>query len=154
MACTSCGLGGVTGTCSMCYGDPDHNTDGEYRAWLEHAAQENQQEIEARNLTYMRQFDIMLAEMLGWTQVAPMSDEGGLDYYGWTREYYLRVPNFRENLTETALVCVEKGWQLVVTKLNVTIVGNNLVPQEKVVGNHIATAGALALYKALKAEQA
>lgn len=35
MACTCCGLEGVEGTCSMCYGDPDHNTDGEYRRMLE-----------------------------------------------------------------------------------------------------------------------
>jgi hypothetical protein len=35
MACSSCGLEGVSGTCSMCYGDPDHNTDGMYRRYLE-----------------------------------------------------------------------------------------------------------------------
>lgn len=35
MACNSCGLSGVEGTCSMCYGDPYHNTDGEYRRWIE-----------------------------------------------------------------------------------------------------------------------
>lgn len=28
MACTQCGTYGVEGICSMCYGDPDHNTDG------------------------------------------------------------------------------------------------------------------------------
>lgn len=35
MACRACGLPGVDGTCSMCYGDPYHNTDGEYLAWLQ-----------------------------------------------------------------------------------------------------------------------
>lgn len=35
MACSMCGLEGVEGTCSMCYGDPYHNTDGEYLKYLE-----------------------------------------------------------------------------------------------------------------------
>lgn len=35
MACSSCGIEGVNGICSMCYGDIDHGSDGLYREWLE-----------------------------------------------------------------------------------------------------------------------
>lgn len=44
MACVCCGLEGVDGVCSMCEGDPNHNTDGEYEHWLEQQAQNEQVE--------------------------------------------------------------------------------------------------------------
>lgn len=45
MACRSCGMEGVDGICSMCYGDPWHNTDGEYLRWIEEQArQEHEQQ--------------------------------------------------------------------------------------------------------------
>ena len=34
-------------TCSMCYGDPNHGTDGYYRDWLEQREQERAAEEEA-----------------------------------------------------------------------------------------------------------
>ena len=35
MACSSCGIEGVNGVCSMCQGDPGANTDGLYLAWMQ-----------------------------------------------------------------------------------------------------------------------
>ena len=44
-SCMSCGSWIPDGqrTCSMCYGDPGHGTDGYYQDWLD---RENEQEME------------------------------------------------------------------------------------------------------------
>ena len=49
MACSSCGLDGVTGSCSMCYGDPDHNTDGEYRRYIEDSQRQQEERRQEEN---------------------------------------------------------------------------------------------------------
>ena len=44
-SCSMCGLAIPDGqrTCSMCYGDPEHGSDGYYREYLERQAQEEAQ---------------------------------------------------------------------------------------------------------------
>ena len=43
-SCTQCGVTIPDGqtTCSMCYGDVEHGTDGIYRDWLEQMDQQEQ----------------------------------------------------------------------------------------------------------------
>ena len=50
MACKSCGMEGVDGICSMCYGDPWHNTDGEYLRQLYQAQREMLEEAQREML--------------------------------------------------------------------------------------------------------
>jgi len=51
--CTSCGSpipDGQGNSCSMCYGDVDHGSDGYYRTWLEEQSeQEREREQEQEN---------------------------------------------------------------------------------------------------------
>ena len=46
-SCSSCGsqIDG-SGTCSMCYGDPYHGTDGYYLEWLRQQEKEEQKRLE------------------------------------------------------------------------------------------------------------
>jgi len=47
--CTSCGSpipDGQGKSCSMCYGDIDHGTDGYYAAWAQGVEQEAEREVE------------------------------------------------------------------------------------------------------------
>lgn len=50
MACVMCGVGldGDQRTCSMCYGDPAHGTDGIYQAFLDEQAYNAALEAEQR----------------------------------------------------------------------------------------------------------
>ena len=43
--CSQCGISILNGqrTCSMCYGDPDHGTDGYYRDEMERQDREEQE---------------------------------------------------------------------------------------------------------------
>lgn len=54
--CTSCGIDIPTGqgkSCSMCYGDINHGSDGYYQAW----AREQMKREEERDLEEQRHYD-------------------------------------------------------------------------------------------------
>jgi len=51
--CTSCGSSipeGQGGSCSMCYGDIAHGSDGYYQAWAERQQQAEQQQMDEVSL--------------------------------------------------------------------------------------------------------
>lgn len=58
MNCSSCGNSipdGQGSSCSMCYGDIDHGTDGYYREWAEQQSEQAAREEQEREEWYREQ---------------------------------------------------------------------------------------------------
>ncbi len=89
MSCSQCGVGGVDGICSVCYGNPYHNTDGYYLQMIEdeeRAAQELKQHM----------IDMASEPALG----VQCPNCAGVNVFTWNNEYECHDCGYDFSLSE------------------------------------------------------